>query len=211
MPDDDDDDRTLLERWRGGDADAGEAFARRHYSEVQEFLARRLDPQAAADLAQDVFLAALEKESLAEIQNIKRYLLGIARFKVMGHLRAQEKTPDELESQVDPVSGASSLLAREEDRVLLVGALKTLSDEDQLYLLWYHADELSQREIAERVGLAEAQVRGRMHRARDKLRAQLQRMSRTPQQREQLTEGLETWLSTLRRKRKKKGPRNNDS
>jgi RNA polymerase sigma factor (sigma-70 family) len=207
MPEDHDDDRTLLERWRGGDADAGEAFARRHYSEIQKFLARRLDPQAAADLAQDVFLAALEKDSFADIQSVKRYLFGIARFKRMGYLRA--RAPEELDSQIDPVSGASSLLAREEDRVLLLGALKTLSDEDQLYLLWYYADGLSQREIAERVGLAEPQVRGRMHRARDKLRAQLERLSRTPQQREQLTEGLETWLSTLRRN--KKDPRNDDS
>lgn len=197
MPDDDD--RELLERWRGGDANAGEAFARRHYGEVQRFLTRRLDPHAAADLAQEVFLAALEKDSLADIQSIKRYLFGIARFKLMEHLRAQEKTPDELESQVDPVSGASSVLGQKEDRLLLVGALKTLSAEDQLYLLWYYADDLSHREIAERVGLAESQVRGRMHRARDKLRAQLQRMSRTPQQREQLAEGFDTWLSTLRR------------
>lgn len=197
MPDDDD--RELLERWRGGEANAGEAFARRHYAEVQRFLARKLDPQAAADLAQDVFLAALEKDSLADIQSIKRYLFGIARFKLMEGLRAQDKTPDELESQVDPVSGASSVLRQKEDRVLLVRALKTLSGEDQLYLLWYYADDLSQQQIAERVGLAEPQVRGRMHRARDKLRKQLQRLTRTPQQGQQIEEGLDTWLSTLRR------------
>lgn len=197
MPDDDD--RELLERWRGGDANAGEAFARRHYAEIQRFLVRKLGPQAAADLAQEVFLAALEKDSLADIQSIKRYLFGIARFKLMEGLRAQDKAPDELESQVDPVSGASSILRHEEDRVLLVRALKTLSGEDQLYLLWYYADDLSQREIAERVGLAEPQIRGRMHRARDKLRKQLQRLTQTPQQRQQIEEGLDTWLSTLRR------------
>lgn len=197
MPDDDD--HELLERWRGGDANAGEAFARRHYAEIQRFLARKLDPQAAADLAQDVFLAALEKDSLADIQSVKRYLFGIARFKLMEGLRAQDETPDELESQVDPVSGASSVLRQKEDRVLLVRALKTLSAEDQLYLLWYYADDLSQQEIAERVGLAESQVRGRMHRARDKLRKQLQRLTRTPQQRQEIEEGLDTWLSTLRR------------
>ena len=207
MPDDAD--RELFERWRGGDAHAGEAFARRHYPEIQKFLARRLDPQAAADLAQDVFLAALEKDSLTDIQSIKGYLFGIARFKLMEHLRAQDRTPDELESQIDPVSGASSILGRKEDRVLLVRALKTLSAEDQLYLLWYFADGLSQREIAERVGLAESQVRGRMHRAREKLRVQLERLSRTPRQREEIEGGLDTWLSTLRRD--EKDPQNDDS
>lgn len=198
----DDDDRELLERWRGGDANAGEAFIRRHYADIQRFLARRLDPQAAADLRQDVFLAALEKDSLADIQSIKRYLFGIARFKLMEHFREQDRTPDELESQVDPISGASSILGQKEDRLLLVGALKTLSAEEQQYLLWYYVDGLSQREIAERVGLVEAQVRGRMHRARDKLRAQLERMSRTPRQREQIEESLDTWRSTLRRNEK---------
>jgi RNA polymerase sigma factor (sigma-70 family) len=194
----DDDDRELLERWRKGDASAGEAFVRRHYAEVERFLTRRLGPQAAADLTQDVVLAALEKDSLADIQSIKSYLIGIARFKLMEHLREQYRTPDELESQVDPVSGASSILGRKEDRLLLVRALKTLSAEKQQYLLWYYADGLTQREIAERVGLAEAQVRGRMHRARGKLRQQLQR-NRARQQCEQLTEGFDTWLSTLRR------------
>jgi len=197
----DDDDRELLERWRGGDENANEAFVRRYYDDIKGFLARRLDLQVAADLAHDVFLAALEKDSLADIQSIKRYLFGIARFKLMEHRREQYRTPDELESQVDPVSGACSILRQKEDRLLLVGALKTLSAEEQQYLLWYYADDLSQREIAEHVGLAEAQVRGRLHRARDKLRQLLQR-NRTLKQREPITEGFDTWLSTLRRRKK---------
>lgn len=211
MPDDEDvQGRKLLEQWLGGDKAAGEALARRYYPSIQKFLARRLGPQTAADLAQEVILAVVEKkDSLADIQSIKGYLIGVARFKLFAYLRAQERAPDELESQVDPVSGASSLLGEKEDRVLLLRALRTLSVEDQQYLMWFHADGLTQREIADLVGRTEPHVRGRIHRARMKLKEKLEALSRTHQQRRQIEDGFEHWLSTLRRQGK--DPLNDDS
>ncbi|MCA9704491.1 MAG: sigma-70 family RNA polymerase sigma factor, partial [Myxococcales bacterium] len=101
---------------------------------------------------------------------------------------------------IDPGHGAFSVMAKSEDARLLVAALQSLSIEEQAYLMWSYADKSTQPEIAERVGMTAAQVNGRIHRAREKLRRRLDELSVSSEQRGSIHKGFDTWMQSLRRK-----------
>ncbi|MEM7154719.1 MAG: sigma-70 family RNA polymerase sigma factor [Myxococcota bacterium] len=196
------DERVLLERWRGGDAAAGEKLVREYYREIFKRLRRDVngDSDLAADLAQQVFEVALKKRDDI-VTDFRRYLHGIARRKVWEHARIQigRGLESKISKLVDPARGAVSVLAKAEDGSALVAALRTLSVEEQSYLMWYYADRLTQGQIAERVGLSTPQVNGRIHRAKEKLRRKWRALDQGTS--EVMTEeGFESYLHSLRRR-----------
>lgn len=191
----------LLRRWRDGDAEAGEALIRAHYPAIYKLVLGQVGgaTDLAADLTQSVFEVVLDKRD--DVEDVAAYLRGIARRKVLGHFRrwAAKHTDPEVSRLIESAVGAVSCLARAEDAHLLTRALRSLSLEDQLYLLWTYAEELSQQEIAERVGLRRAQVNGRIDRARARLRARLEELASGSEQRTSVSMGFDTWVASLRR------------
>lgn len=198
------DDLQLLERWRGGDKSAGQQLAQRHYREIFERLRRGVggDAEVAAELTQRVFEVAVTK--LDEVSDFRLYLHGTARFKLWEHIRRRAGLPAELDPELsrllDPSRGVESVLVHAEDSSLLVEALQTLSLEEQAYLMWYIGDGLTQPQIAARVGLTTSQVNGKIHRAKEKLRKRIEMLSESPEQRETVDKGFETWMRSLRRR-----------
>jgi RNA polymerase sigma-70 factor (ECF subfamily) len=192
----------LLRRWRDGDAEAGEALIRAHYPVVYKQILAQVGGAAdlAADLTQSVFEVVLDKRDDI-VENVAAYVRGIARRKVLGHLRrwADKQADPEVSRLVESTVGAVSRLAKIEDAQLLTRALRSLSLEDQLYLLWTYAEELSQQQIAERVGLGRAQVNGRIDRARGRLRRRLEELAASQEQRASISMGFDTWVTSLRR------------
>ena len=100
---------------------------------------------------------------------------------------------------IDPAGGAFTVLSQDEDVKLLVMALQSLSVEEQAYLMWAYADHLTYPKIAERVGLTDSQVNGRIHRAREKLRRRLEEISLSPEP-GALDKGFDTWRLLLQRR-----------
>jgi RNA polymerase sigma factor (sigma-70 family) len=197
------DELELLRRWRAGDKAAGEALARTHYREIFERLRREVGGNAelAADLTQQVFEAAVC--NLDDIvTDFRRYLHGTARFKLWEHFRRRPAPGGELDPEssrlLDPGRGVISVLVGAEDSSLLVAALRSLSTEEQGYLMWFYADRLTHPQIAQRMGLTAAQVNGRIHRAREKLRRQLEALARSPEQGSAADQGFDTWMASLR-------------
>lgn len=196
------DDLELLERWREGDKAAGEALARRHYREIFGRVSRGVsgDMELAAELTQQVFeVVVSRKEDIAV--DVRRYLHGIARFKLSEHYRRRASSaPAESRhaSLMDPGHGIVSVLSREEDARLLVEALRTLHVEDQTYILWFYVDRLTQSQIAERVGLTTSRINGRLHRARMRLRKEMEARGGSGPK-ELSDEGFDTWMASLRR------------
>ena len=77
----------LLQRWREGDAAAGNELVARHYTTVRRFLEVRLT-HAAEDLTQRVFLDCMQAiERRAVHTSFRAYLLGIARNTLWRKLR----------------------------------------------------------------------------------------------------------------------------
>ncbi len=195
-------DLDLLRRWRGGDAEAGEALIRVHYPAVYKQVLAQVSgaTDLAADLTQSVFEVVLDKRDDI-VEHVGAYLRGIARRKVLGHFRrqsAKEANP-EISRLVESAMGAVSQLAKAEDARLLTRALRSLPVEEQLYLVWIYAEGLSQQEIAERVGLSRAQINGKIDRARSKLRRRLEELAAGSEQRASISMGFDTWVASLRR------------
>lgn len=199
------DDLTLLQRWRNGDRAAGEALVRKHYRPICEYLLSEVHGNAdlAGELTQQVFeVAVTNRDDI--VTNFRAYLKGVARYKLWAHFRrrpASSDDPTPAPSQLaDPGRGAFSVLLEQDNAKLLVRVLRSLSIEEQAYLMWYYADKLTQAQIAEQVGLSASQVNGRITRAREKLRRQLEELSHSAAQRGSLDKGFDTWMMSLRRR-----------
>ena len=83
------DDIELLQRWRGGDTTAGNELVRRHFSAVYRFFCNKV-LEGVSDLTQQTFLALVEgQERLPERASFRAYLLGVARYKLVHHLRGR--------------------------------------------------------------------------------------------------------------------------
>jgi RNA polymerase sigma-70 factor (ECF subfamily) len=197
------DDLKLLARWREGDDEAGEALIRGHYTSIFGDIRGKVhgDADLAAELTQRVFEVLLHKRDEI-VQNVRAYLKGIARRKVIEHFRARRAPTDtgDVAELPTPGDGVATLLARRQDTALLARALRSLPEDEQRLLLWAYADGLTQRAIGERLGLSKQQVNGRIDRVRDKLRRCLEALAESAEQRASIASGFETWIASLRRR-----------
>jgi len=78
-----------------------------------------------------------------------------------------ESTPSDADGEDDELVGTAT-------RVTLDRALRTLADRDQRLLLLRYGEDLTQVEVARRLGLPEGTVKVRLHRARRRLRRLLE-------------------------------------
>jgi len=174
-------DTLLVERLRRGDLDAvGEVYDR-HHAAVRAF-ARRLvgDEHAAEDLLHEVFVslpAAMKRFQGGS--SLRTFLVSIAVNHARHHLRGAARrraamdrlaleppqSPPDPERQADRAS-----LARALDR-----ALDALPLDQRVAFVLCEVEERTSREAAEITGAPEATVRTRLHHARLKLRAALEK------------------------------------
>ena len=161
-----------------------ESFYREHVDAVQRFLARRVsDPQLVADLTAEVFLAAIVgAESYDPARGASRaWLYGIARHALASRLRrdARERSAmhrisardllddDDIERLLERIGSES------QTRALLRG-LDRLPPSERSVLELVAVDELALAEAARLLGIRRATARVRLHRARRRMRSQLQ-------------------------------------
>jgi len=160
-----------------------EAFYREHVEAVQRFVARRVDdPQLAADLTADVFLAAIEAAaSYRDDRGTPRaWLFGIARIVVASQSRREARR----RRATQRIEGRRLLegedVARIQERIdaaakarSLHAALGRLPDSERVVFELVALDELSVGDAAAALGIRPVTARARLHRARTTLRRQL--------------------------------------
>ncbi|HEX7058415.1 MAG TPA: RNA polymerase sigma factor [Solirubrobacterales bacterium] len=171
-------------RWIGTDPDIFDAFYREHVEGVQRFVVRRVgDRERAADLTAEIFLAAIDSAPRYRAQQgtPKAWLLGIARVVVAGDGRQRERQRlgeerlrgstllDEddaarLDARIDAATRSRELYA----------AMDRLPEGERAVLELVAIDELSLAEAATAAGLRPVTARVRLHRARRKLRTELE-------------------------------------
>jgi RNA polymerase sigma-70 factor (ECF subfamily) len=193
----------LLEAWRAGDKDAGEQLIAKHMHAIYRFFRHKL-PNAAADLAQQTFLGCVEsRERIDPTRSFRAYLFGIARNRLLLHLRTLQRKPDPAplpELSLAETTGASPsgiVHGREEQRLLL-HALHRIPLDFQIALELYYWEDLAVAEIAVVQQVAEGTVRSRLTRARELLRARLEEAEADPAIVTSAVEGLEHWARSLR-------------
>lgn len=171
-------------RWIGTDADLFEAFYREHVENVQRFVARRIgDRERAADLTAEIFLAAIDSahhyrprrgEPRAWLFGIARTLLAserrqrgrerIGQERLRGSVLLDEEDAARMDARLDAAAQARHLYA----------AMDRLSEVERAVLELVAIDELTVAEAAAAAGVRPVTARVRLHRARRKLRSELE-------------------------------------
>lgn len=154
-----------------------ELFAR-HGDAVTSYVRRRLADQADADeVIADVFVRAwrASQSRPTRIERERAWLLTIARNAVIDRYRRRahrQRLLDRLRSTITRSTEPPPELSADDQ---LAEALRALSDHDRELLRLVAWDELPHAQIAEILGCREKNVAVRLHRARARLRRQLER------------------------------------
>ncbi len=171
-------------RWIGVDPDIFEAFYREHVEGLQGFIARRVgERERAADLTAEIFLAAIESADGYRPGGgtPRAWLYGIARIVIANDARrrdAEREREDRWRASVlldaddaARIHARIDAAARSRD---LYEAMDRLPEAERVVLELVALDELTVAEAAAVAGLRPVTARVRLHRARRKLRAELE-------------------------------------
>ena len=177
-------------RWIDVDPELFELFYREHVEDLQRFVARRIgDRERVADLTAEIFLAAIDSAHRYRPGRgtPKAWLYGIARVLVANDRRRRgrewareqrlrgsallaEEDAARMDARIDAAAQARRLYA----------AMDRLSEEERAVMELVALDELTVAEAAAAAGVRPVTARVRLHRARRKLRAELEAASTEP-------------------------------
>ena len=171
-----DDDLTVLQRWRDGDARAGEDLCSRYFEEIYRFFEFKI-PGEADDLTQQTFLACVQARTQFRGQSAFRtYLYSIARNELYTRLRKLtrfEHVDLETSSLAEIVSSPSKQLGKQQELAQVRGALRRLPVEQQILLELHYWHDLDAAALAEMLETSPGAIRVRLLRARQALRERL--------------------------------------
>ena len=172
-------DAAVERAWTAGDEAALRLAWDQFGTLVFTYCSRALqDRGAAADVAQETFVSAWRSRDSFDRSKgtLAAWLLGIARYRVLDAYRAAPRVPtpgldQETFEQPDPSPPGEDALG---DRLLVAHALETLSERArQVVELAFYSD-LTQTEIAARLGLPLGTVKSDMRRALQRLRTHIE-------------------------------------
>lgn len=153
----------------------------RYFAQIHAYVAGRLGPQVAQDVASETFLDAFRNRGRFDPEkgSVRPWLYGFAanlirrhrrteerRYRALGRFggRAETQAPGHEERVVDQVDAMA-------DNALLARELRRLSRGDRDVLLMVALADLSHAEVAEALGIPYGTVGSRLSRARRKLRS----------------------------------------
>jgi len=151
-----------------------------HYAHVVRYGQRRLaDPDAAAELAQEVFTIAWRRRREVPDRGLP-WLYGVARRLLANQWRARRAAPAIVPIVDEPADASSPGADAGVGVADLLAALATLSDLDREILRLVGWEELTIAEAAAVLDCRRAAAAVRLHRARRRLAAAISIGSRTP-------------------------------
>jgi RNA polymerase sigma factor (sigma-70 family) len=182
-------------RWIDTDPELFEVFYREHVEDLQGFVARRVgNRERAADLTAEIFLAAIDSAHRYRPRRgtPKAWLYGIARALVAndGRRRGRERAREErfrgsaLLNEEDAARMDARIDAAAQSRRLYT-AMDRLSEDERAVMELVAIDELTVAEAAAAAGVRPVTARVRLHRARRKLRADLEPAADQPNPRKE--------------------------
>jgi RNA polymerase sigma-70 factor (ECF subfamily) len=173
-------DASLVERSKSEPGCFGGVYDR-HFTAVHGYVAGRLGPEIADDVAAETFFVAFRKRAGFQAGRgcVRAWLFGIATNLVASYRRAETRRYRAL-TRMGPEAAAES----HEDRVVtgvaaqslqphLARALAALSRKERDVVLLVALGDLSHEEVAQALDIPYGTVGSRLNRARRKLRAAL--------------------------------------
>lgn len=194
-------DEELIQDWRSGRQEAGEALFERYYDGVYRFFCNKLG-QDIRDLVHQTFVGCLEgRERLRAGASFRSYLFAVAHNVLRMHLRQRyraELVDLDTVCAYELSPGPSSLLARSREERCLLDALRSISLEQQIVLELRYWEEMTSPEIAEVLDIPENTVRSRLSRAHASLKEAMERIATSPQELASTLDNLDEWARRCR-------------
>jgi RNA polymerase sigma factor (sigma-70 family) len=141
------------------------------------------DAELSRDVAQDVFLSAWrDLDKLRDPNSLLPWLRQLTRHRAYHVLRTERRrerrvTADDADTLLamaaDPRPHADARMIADEERRILATVLDELPDETRDVVVLYYREGESTAQVAELLGLSEANVRQRLSRARKQMRTNL--------------------------------------
>ena len=176
-PDGSTDAAALVARARRGEVAAFEALVRRHYrAAFATAMALTGTREDAEDVCQDAFVRALERlDDCREPDRVGAWVLQIVRNRAHNH-RAWRKV-----REAEPIAERDAVvdhdphraIRREELRLKLEAALRTLTELQRQAVLLHDLEGMAHKEVAELLGISEVASRQHLFVARRLLRERL--------------------------------------
>ena len=197
----------LFEAWRNGDEPAGEALVGRYLDILTRFFRNKVnDPHDAAELISETFMACTQnKGNVRDPEAFRSFLFAAALNILRGHYRKKVKRRRELDDFADICVGDAehprslgSLAALQEETRLLVRALRRISMDQQIVLELEYFEGMSATTIADLLGVSRKTVYTRVSRGKERLRAVMLELSRSPELVESTMIGIQTWAMKIR-------------
>ncbi len=183
----------LVEQIRAGDEASAREFFRRMYPQVLRIVRNHLPrKQSEEDLCQMIFVQAFTKiEQYSGVMPVAHWLSRIAVNTCLNALKKEQRRPEIREADLseeqaeilgrlaDPaMAGEEAERCARELATTLLGRLRPI---DRLILLMLHVEGYSIAEISARTGMAQAVVKIRAYRARQKLNREMKNVIREDQ------------------------------
>lgn len=176
-PDDIYDEWLVLRRQDGDEAALAELVQRWHPRLLRH--AERLTgfPDAASDVVQASWVAILRGlNGLEDPACFRRWAYKIVTHKCADWVRARQRDrAGASQLATEPVDEKSIVESARDESILLVEAIKQLPPDHKAVLSMFYLDEMPLMEIAESLSLPVGTVKSRLHYAREKLKAILER------------------------------------
>ena len=176
----------LIDRAKSNDQDAIADLYNRTYDSVYSTLKFILkDDDAALDVLQDSYIKAFRSlDQLQEASKFPAWIKRIAHNRAIDELRkakpvnfsdmVPEDSDEVLEFEDDrPESMPDVVIDRRETARLLGEILDSLPDDQRICVTMFYYDQLSVKEIASELGLAEATVKSRLNYGRKKIESKV--------------------------------------
>jgi RNA polymerase sigma-70 factor, ECF subfamily len=166
------------EAFKQGEQRSAEKIFKHFYPAVYRFARARLnDKEAAADIAQNVFLKVTRMITSYDSTkgNFSAWIWQIARNTLTDHLRTLQRNQTELESALNInidefAENTHTDMLNTTDAYHIIDIVKKFASEDQELFRLRYISELTYAEIADITGRSENSLRVALHRIREKIR-----------------------------------------
>ena len=159
-----------------GDENALRAAYLRYSSLVYTFCRRTLDESRAKDVTQEVFISAWRSRARYEPAkgSLAGWLIAITKSRIVDNVRSEQRH-SQRRSGDDPAEvPVAAEVERIGDRLMIAEALRCLSDRARRVITLHYFDDLTHRQIAERMSLPLGTVKSDLRRGLAQIRHQLE-------------------------------------
>lgn len=199
MPESDDADVDLLERWRAGDESAGRALFERCYPSLFRFCANKAYSRTEVeDVIQETFLACIEGGARFRGEaRFRTFLFAVARNILLKN--ARKRTHDSLdEGRLRRDESVVERMCRRQEERLLLRALRRLPIDLQIAVELAYWERLTTKEVAEFFDVPVGTMKSRLRKARTLLRTSIAELVDIPGGARSTTGNLDGWSDALR-------------